>query len=1399
MASLLVFAGGSVAQAQFPDVVLIPGGEFEMGDHYDLGGLEHQSDELPIHTVYVDSFYMGITEVTNQQYCDYLNSALSQSLIEVREDLVYAVGGSEVYCETNQAVSYSRIGWNGSIFTVLDNKENHPMVCVRWYGAAAYCNWLSSQNGYHQLYDLSTGACNFSEDGYRLPTEAEWEYAARGGRYYYIFPWGNYENTDGTYANWPGSNDPFETGSYPWTTPVGFYNGLLHYKADFNWPGSQTSFQTSDGSNDYGLYDMSGNVWEWTNDWYHRDYYEVSPYENPQGPNTATLMPDGLPYHVLRSGNWFNGQQYWGHARVANRNPAYYRGPDDPDHAWYHIGFRVILKTGSGSIVAPEANLVELADNFGFTEGPAADADGNVFFTDINTSIIYQWSIDEQLSIFRESSGGANGLFFDRRGNLLACEGDNQRLVSIYPQGYVTILADEYEGTPFNQPNDLWIDPKGGVYFSDPVYGGATVVQDGEHVYYLRPDRSNIIRVIDDMVRPNGLIGTPDGNRLYVTDHGAGKTYHYDINSDGTLANKTLFVSLGSDGMTIDNEGNLYLTENSVLVYDPSGSLLEEIVIPEQPTNVAFGGSDGHTLFITARTAFYSIRTRVKGVWSPTITGTTHIPTVPRETDPVWVRATVMDDGKVENVTLRYNSNSATETTVFQETMRNTPAKPWIGDGCDNQWTVTAAIPDNVEQRTQANYGSGNPCGVEFRACTNELTDTMIETTNGIDATGTSGYVEFRLGANGLDGTDGWTFQLNSGSGYVTRVSELTGNNHDWQLYHYDLLQSELVGNLKMRFQFRGGDAGNKVHLDYISVKVASGNSDVDIPMYDDGAHQEGSADDGVYGGQIPAFPADTVVNYTIYATDDMGMQSTDPVASPDEVHSYVVATSGVQQTVGLFVNDERDFEGYTLFAPKHYTTTYLIDNDGRVINSWNSDYEPGQSVYLLENGHLLHACFTHGALTGGGEGGRVEEYDWDGNLVWEFDYSTDQYMSHHDIEPLPNGNVLLLAVEKKTYDEIIAAGFNSSLLHADVALNGYMLPDYVIEVEPTPPIGGNIVWEWHVWDHLIQDYDPTKDNHGVVADHPELIDVNGSGGQIHPFWNHMNSISYNPELDQIILSVRGNSELWVIDHNITTAEAAGHTGGRYGKGGDLLYRWGNPQTYDTGNPEDQMLFQQHDAQWIDADCPGAGNILIFNNGLSRNYSSVDEIIPPVAVDGSYLLTSGLAYEPNHLTWTYTAESPTDLYSEAISGTQRLPNGNTLICDGVHGVFLEVTPEGETVWKYINPVINTGILAQGEVPPLDHRGHQYNAVFKAHRYAPDYPGLRGKDLTPGNPIELCYALIYSGNIDGDCDVDMTDLALFVGQWLETNCGQCYGADLTGDWNVDFADFSALAANWLAGI
>jgi len=1346
-----------------PQFALIPAGMYQMGDHFGFVDPQHPSDEVPLHNVYVDSFYMETTLLTCLEYVQFLNSALAQGSVEVRSNCVYGVGGTNIYCDTYGSDTNSRVQWTGTAFIIRDSRDLHPITGVRWFGALAYCNWASARDGYAPCYNLATGDCVLTNNGYRLPTEAEWEYAARGGLYnpYGMFPWGSDTNADGTLANWAGTTNPFAAGPYPWTTPVGFYNGSLRYKTNFNWPGASATYQTRNNANGFGLYDMSGNVWEWVNDWYSTDYYTNcilnNVITNPPGPLTGSPMPDGRPYRGLRGGNWFNGQDQYGHARVANRDPSYYRGPGDPNGPWFHVGFRV-MRRGYTSVVATGATLTNRASGLHFTEGPAADAAGNVFFSDIPFDTIYQWSTAGQLSVFHTNSGGANGLAFDAAGNLLACEGDNGRITSITPQGSVSVLVSNYAGLRFNEPNDLWIDPAGGVYFSDPVYFGHAVVQGGEYVYYLAPDRATTSRVVTDMVRPNGLVGTPDGKTLYIADWGATNVFRYDINANGTLTNKTLFARVKCDGMTLDAEGNLYLCESAVLVYDSAGNPVEQIAVPERPTNLEFGGSDRKTLFITTDAgSLYSLRMRVQGVVGgssatnlpPVISSLALAPAAPTTNDTAWVTARVTDDLAVTNVTLTYSTGAgggATQTnTVFLETMATNSSKPWTGAGCLNAWTVTGTA---FEQRSGANYGTGNTNGMEFKAGTTNLTDSMIATTGSVDARGTSGFVEFwmqTLTISNQYNNAGWTFQLDAGSGYVTRLSELNSTSHGWTLYHYDLQAAELVGSLKLRFQFRGGSTESRMDLDQISVKVVTGAgaNSTNVAMLDDGAHQDGSAGDRIYGAPIPALPLGTTVNYYLTATDSGGLTAKYPTNAPVSTLSYIVQggppDTNLAQTVGLFLNTSNAWPGYTLMAPMHHTNTYLINNAGQVVHMWTSTYEPGRSAYLMTNGHMFRAGMVKqgGPSTGGGEGGRIEEYDWDGNLVWAIDYFSPTYIHHHDFKVLPNGNVLLLVAEKKTLAEVIAAGFNTNLLDASIFTQGYMLPDCLVEVTPTRPYGGTVVWEWHLWDHMIQDYDPARNNYGVVADHPELIDVNGTGMRIPQFWNHVNGIDHNAQLDQVILSIRGNSELFVIDRQLTTAQAAGHTGGRYNKGGDILYRWGNPAQYNRGTGGNQQLYQQHHTHWIETSCPGAGNILIFNNGIGRGYSAINEIVPPVDAAGTYSISSGAAFGPTSPVWTYVSTPATNFYSAEISGAQRLPNGNTLICEGIKGNLFEVTGAGQTVWRYMCPVTTT-IMTQGDAIPIDPaRTDQFmNAVFRVTRYPTDFAGLLGRDLTPQGTIEI---------------------------------------------------------------
>jgi gluconolactonase len=290
---------------------------------------------------------------------------------------------------------------------------------------------------------------------------------------------------------------------------------------------------------------------------------------------------------------------------------------------WFVAAVVIVAVVGSchHSACAQDAGLVVdgakvelLAGGFAFTEGPACDRDGNVFFTDIPNNRIHRWSTDGVLTTFRENSGGANGLYFDRDGNLLCCEGGARRVTSVSPDGRVDVLADEYDGKKLNSPNDLWSDPEGGVYFTDPRYGPPEgLEQGGFHVYYLSADRKKLTRVIDDLVMPNGVIGTADGKLLYVGDLGGNKTYVYKITGPGKLTDRRQFAPEGSDGMTLDERGNVYLTTNAVKVYSPAGELIATIAVPEQPANVTFGGKDRKALFITARTGFYAVPMNVCG------------------------------------------------------------------------------------------------------------------------------------------------------------------------------------------------------------------------------------------------------------------------------------------------------------------------------------------------------------------------------------------------------------------------------------------------------------------------------------------------------------------------------------------------------------------------------------------------------------------------------------------------------------------------------------------------------------------------------------------------------------------------------------------------------------------
>jgi gluconolactonase len=272
-----------------------------------------------------------------------------------------------------------------------------------------------------------------------------------------------------------------------------------------------------------------------------------------------------------------------------------------------------------GHVIAPGAMLEKLAGGFAFTEGPTSDSAGNVFFTDQPNNRILKWSVDGRLSTFLEPAGRSNGMYFGAGGRLLACADEKTELWAIAPDGTRTVLAKEFAGKPLNGPNDVWERPDGALYFTDPFYKRdwwdySVQPQDGEQVYFLSADRKTLRRVTADLVKPNGIIGTPDGTTLFVADIRAGRTYAFDIQSDGSLANRRLRCELGSDGMTLDAEGNLYLTGKGVSIFDAAGKKIGQIDVPEPWTaNVSFGGRDHQTLFITASTGLYAIRLRVRG------------------------------------------------------------------------------------------------------------------------------------------------------------------------------------------------------------------------------------------------------------------------------------------------------------------------------------------------------------------------------------------------------------------------------------------------------------------------------------------------------------------------------------------------------------------------------------------------------------------------------------------------------------------------------------------------------------------------------------------------------------------------------------------------------------------
>jgi len=405
---------------------------------------------------------------------------------------------------------------------------------------------------------------------------------------------------------------------------------------------------------------------------------------------------------------------------------------------------------------------------------------------------------------------------------------------------------------------------------------------------------------------------------------------------------------------------------------------------------------------------------------------------------------------------------------------------------------------------------------------------------------------------------------------------------------------------------------------------------------------------------------------------------------------------------------------GYTgpaiLFSPIANTSVYLMTPEGQKLHEWTTEFAPGYSVYLLPDGNLLRATSLSErpfSTFQGTNGGRVEMLDWDSRVVWRFDYATEQGQQHHDVFWMPNnGHVLMVAWERRTGAEALAAGRAPDTIPPEDEL----WVDKIVEVDPATD---RILWEWRTWDHLVPPGASPADHPGLID--PNYIRVPGVD------WTHANAVFYNAALDQVVLSVRNFSEVWVIDHSTTTAEAAGHTGGRLGRGGDLVYRWGNPQAYGVDAP--QQLFGQHNPSWIANGLPGAGNLLVFDNGDAnvRPYSTVVEIATPLQADGSYSYDPESGYGPPAPASRYVADPPTSFFAPVISGAQRLASGNTLVTDGPAGRFFEVTPGGQTVWSHV---------------VTDTAGGTGYLVFRATRYEADYAGLAGRTLRPQGEMRI---------------------------------------------------------------
>ncbi len=462
----------------------------------------------------------------------------------------------------------------------------------------------------------------------------------------------------------------------------------------------------------------------------------------------------------------------------------------------------------------------------------------------------------------------------------------------------------------------------------------------------------------------------------------------------------------------------------------------------------------------------------------------------------------------------------------------------------------------------------------------------------------------------------------------------------------------------------------------------------------------------------------------------------------------------------GVQVRTEAALAGYTLIAPLNSSRVHLVDLAGEVRHTWKVQGRPGGAVYLEADGTLLRSMQVepNPRFHGGGIGGRIEKLRWDGEVLWEYELAGPDLTLHHDFCRLPNGNLLAIAWECLSPDEARAKGRDPEYVHEEG-----LWSDVVLEIEPSEGGGGNIVWQWRVADHLLQDRDPKLAGYAKPADHPGRVDINAdvrflprkeseedrkkreareremkrlgytggdepqsqkpkpSGPKIKADWLHTNAVSYLASEQLIALSIPHMGEIWVIDHATTQEEAATEQGGRRGKGGALLYRLGAPRNYGMGDKGAKTLFYQHHPTWIVDPSTAAVSLLLFNNGSGRplkEYSSVEEHLLPFTSKDGFTREPGQPFGPAAPRWIYKDEAR--FFSAFISGAQRLSNGNTLICEGAKGRVFEVDVAGKIVWDYWSP-------HGGDLEPSEQGGKAPpRALFRAERIAFGDPRLAGR-------------------------------------------------------------------------